>query len=98
MEVFLIIIQVIVVLFLGSITTTLFIVGIKIFCADKSVYQANFKATGNPLKAIKGTLPTFRRDGRRDHTVCAGLGYDLKEHRLVEQGTLSDESVENILR
>lgn len=97
MGIFLIIGKIILVLMLGSIATILFITGIKIFFADKSSYKANRKVTGHPLNGVRGTVPTFR-DGGRDHRVCAGLAYDLKNHRLIEQGTLSDESVESILR
>ena len=82
---------------MGSISVILFITGVKVLSADKAVYKANLKATGHLLNPIKGKVPTFR-DGGRDHNVCAGLAYDLKGHRLIEQGTLSDESIESILR
>lgn len=82
---------------LGSISTILFIAGIKIIFADKSIYKANFKATGGFVNPIKGTVSSFR-EGGRDHRVCAGLGYDIRNQCLIEQGALSDESVESILR
>jgi hypothetical protein len=97
MEFFLAIARIALTLTFGGIAIILFTTGIKIIFADKTVYQANQRATGSVLNAIRGTVRSFI-DGGRDHRVHAGLGFDLKNQRFVSQGMLSDESIEQILR
>lgn len=82
---------------LSFVSIVFFIGGIKILLADKATYRSNYKATSGPLNAIKGTVPT-KQNGSRTHNVVAGLAFDLKHKKLVAQGTLSNEAIENILR
>ena len=74
-----------------------FIGGVKIISADKGAYKRNNRSTAGFWNAVKGTVPT-KRDGARTHNVVAGLAYDLKKNKVVAQGTLSNEAIENILR
>lgn len=85
------------VLALSFVSIVFFIGGIKILSADKSKYRSNYKATSGILNAIKGTVPT-KQNGSRTHNVVAGLAFDLKRNKLVAQGTLSNEAIENVLR
>ena len=76
----------------------IFLIGaFKIFFADEATYKCNHRSTSGFLNAIKGTVPT-KREGARSHNVVAGLVYDLKNKKVVPQGTLSNEAIENLLR
>jgi cytochrome b len=85
------------VLGLAFIALIFFISAFKIFFADEAAYKCNHRSTSGFLNAIKGTVPT-KREGARSHNVVAGLVYDLKHKRVVPQGTLSNEAIENMLR
>lgn len=87
----------ILVLMLSFIAMIFLIGAFKIFLADQATYKCNHRSTSGFLHAIKGTVPT-NREGARSHNIVAGLVYDLKHKKVVPQGTLSNEAIENLLR
>lgn len=84
-------------LFLSFIAIVFLINAIKLFHADESIYKQNNKASNSFKDVLKGTVPT-KKDGVRSHKVVAGIAYDLKNKKVISQGTLSNESIENLLR
>ena len=80
----------------GTICISLLATGIKLFFADKHVYEENKKATRGFKNAALGTVPTTR-EGSRDYLVHAGMG-TRKNGELVALGGLSNEAVSNVLR
>ncbi len=86
-----------IVLGFSFVSIVLFVGGVKIIFANKADYRSNQQATGGILNALKGNLPTFK-DGRRSHKVGAGLVFDVRKRKLTEQGTLSDEAINSILK
>lgn len=85
------------VLIVGSTLSFAFLfTGIKILLAGKSDYIENRLLTGSPRNPIKGSIKTFR-DGVRDYRVKSGLAVNTKKNIWVEQGALSEESIDNII-
>lgn len=85
------------VLGLSFVSIVLFVGGVKVIFANKANYRLNQQATGGIVNALKGNIPTFK-DGRRSHKVCAGLVYNVRKRKLIEQGTLSDEAINSVLK
>lgn len=87
-----------IVLFFGLLLSLAFFrIAIKLLLADKSEYEMNRKLSGNWKNPFIGGVPTCH-DGQRDYRVRAGLARDTKTNRWVEQGILSDEAVDAVLR
>lgn len=89
--------KVMLVLMLSFIAIIFLIGAYKILIADDATYTCNNRSTSGFLNTIKGTVPT-NRDGARSHNVVAGLAYDLKNKKVIPQGSLSNEAIENLLR
>jgi len=84
-------------LLLTLISVVFFVGGFKLLFSDKSLYMSNYRATSGIKNALRGTLPT-KKNGSRTHNVIAGLAYNVKSKKLVAQGALSNETIENVLR
>lgn len=78
-----------------GISCALFLAGVKVFLAAKGDYDANRVLTGTLRNALRGELRTSR-GGTRDGRVKAGLAIDRKTNRWVEQGGLSEESIDTV--
>ncbi|MHB8783398.1 MAG: hypothetical protein ACYDAX_08290 [Desulfobacteria bacterium] len=73
-----------------------FWVGYKIWKSDQGDYQQNKDLTEKYLDPKSGTI-SARRDGVRDYRIKAGLAVNMRNRVWVEQGALSEESIDNIL-
>ena len=82
----------------GIFAISLFALFWKLIKADGSEYSCNMKRSGNILDPLLGNLKTFHEGGNRDYRVRAGLAVDTKTNQWKEQGTLSEEAVDAILR
>lgn len=82
---------------LGIASVTFISVGIKVLMSDNNDYRRCRAKTGSWLNPIRGTLSTSHEGNGRDHNVSAGLAFDTKNNRWVEQGRLSEESIDAIL-
>ena len=71
--------------------------GLKIFSADAEEYRRNREAIPSFVAAALGKLRTFYAGGR-DHHISAGLAFDKRKQKWVEQGALSDSALDSILR
>ncbi|WP_287962317.1 hypothetical protein [Alcanivorax sp.] len=72
-------------------------VATRILTSDKSSYEYNRSRNSKVANALLGRVPTFH-EGRRTHHVKAGLAVNTKTNEWVEQGTLSDEAIDSVLR
>ncbi len=70
---------------------------IKVFSAERHVYNTCYSLNTGFLDSLKGTMPTFR-EGSRDYKLMAGLAYDAKNKKFVEQGAISENLVDEILQ
>lgn len=85
------------VLLAGSVVSfALLIVGIKILISEKGEYEATRNLTGGIRNALSGRVKTVR-GGIRDCRVKAGLAIDKKTNQWVEQGALSEETINSVL-
>ena len=85
------------VLFFSYISIIFLIGGVKIFFADRIDYERKPRLSGGFLNALRGTVP-IKRYINRSHHVCPGIAYDVKNKKVIAQGTLSNKAVESILR
>jgi hypothetical protein len=74
-----------------------FRLGLKIFTADAEEYRRNKEAIPSLSEAVLGKLRTFYTGGR-DHRISAGLAFDTRRQKWVEQGVLSESAIDSILR
>ena len=80
----------------GSFSILFFALGIKLLFSDRSEYQQNRNRYENIFAALTGTVKTVF-DGSRDYRVRAGLAVN-KKNQWVEQGALSEEALDAVLR
>ena len=86
------------VLLVGGIAcVSLLKLALTIFRSDKSEYEINRSRSGSFFDPILGRVKTAH-DGYRDFRVQAGLAVNTKSNEWVEQGVLSEESVDMILK
>jgi len=67
-----------------------------LFC-NQHTYRKFQEISGSFNEALRGCSSTFHYD-IRDHRKAAGLAVDLKENKWCEQSTLSEETLDTILR
>lgn len=81
----------------GSVLFFIFLsLAYKTLKADKSVYrQINLEA-GSFLDALRGS--TFASSGSSSCRIREGLAIDTKSMKVVPQGTLSDDTLNSLLK
>lgn len=89
-----ILIKCIIILFLSYISIMFFIGGVKILLCDKFQYEANHRLSGGLLNTLKGTLPYNKHNKNLHH----GLAWDIKNKKIIKQSSLSDETMNKILK
>ncbi len=83
---------------ISLIVSALFIVaGVLVLKADKVTYKSCQVLTRGFKNPILGTVPTSS-DGSRDYRVDAGILWDRKRNRVIDQGKLSNESISSLFR
>ncbi|MCB1735174.1 MAG: hypothetical protein H6981_06125 [Gammaproteobacteria bacterium] len=68
----------------------------KIFTADRGLYQSNRERYRSWWNGLTGRVPT-KHDGIREPGAAAGLAVN-RHGKWIENGTLSDESIDLILK
>jgi len=71
--------------------------GIQVLKADKVAYKSYQVLTRNITNPLFGTVSTSH-DGSRDYRVDAGILWDRKNNRVIDQGKLSNESISSLFR
>lgn len=71
--------------------------GFALWRAHSGDYRLNRERMSSWLDPLRGTSATHY-DGVRDFRVRAGLAIDTRTNQWVEQGTLSEESLDSVLR
>lgn len=69
----------------------------KLATADEHEYRLNQSRSGNWKNPWLGNLSTFH-EGNRDERVYSSLTVDLKTNQWREQGRLSEESIDTVVR
>ncbi|MBM9615021.1 hypothetical protein JWJ90_12095 [Desulfobulbus rhabdoformis] len=92
------IISKLVVLYVGGFFTIMFgAIGLKFLFTTSHNYRQIHEISGSFSSALKGTNSAFN-NGSRDNRKKAGLAIDLRTNTWIEQGTLSDDSLDSIFR
>ena len=85
-------------LYLGGFFTIVWAaITLKLILTSPYNYKKISKINGSFWDVLKGCSPT-RHNGYRDYQKKAGLAVDLKNNKWIEQGTLSEDSLDSILR
>lgn len=74
-----------------------FNIAFRLLRSDKGEYDLNRKRSGDWSSPFSGRVKTCH-DGQRDYRVRAGLAIDKQTNTWVEQGILSDDAVDAVLR
>ena len=72
-------------------------VGIQVLTADRVAYRSCQALTKNVKKPVLGMISTYG-EGSRDYRVAAGMLWDRKSKRVIDQGKLSNESIDSLFR
>ncbi len=87
-----------VVLSAGGFLTIIFgAIALKLLFTTSHNYNKIHKISGSLGSVLKGSTPTYH-NGYRDHRKKAGLAINLRTNEWIEQGTLSDDSLDTIFR
>ena len=78
-------------------TVTSFVIAIKLFRADRGEYERNRARSGKFWDPVRGAVKSSHGDVR-DFRVRAGLAVDTRTNTWVEQGVLSDEAIDAVLK
>ena len=81
---------------LSIISLVLFTLGFKLLRSDNSIYQSNRSYNKSIIAALKGQCEP--QVNARDFKCAAGMAYDKKSGKIVFQGKLSHEAVQDVLR
>lgn len=81
---------------LGFISPILFILGVKLLRSDDGIYNSNRSYAKNFSSALKG-LVCESQESTRDFRCKAGMVYDKKTKKIIFQGKLSDEAIQDVI-
>ena len=81
---------------LSAISLILFTLAIKLLRSDNSIYQSNRSYNKSFLAALKGKCEP--QSNPRDFRCAAGMAFDKKSGKIVFQGKLSHEAVQDVIR
>ena len=84
------------IIFFAMVATISFLTMFKVI-ARPNEYESNKVKTGSLKNAFFGSVSTFH-NGCRDSSVHAGIVVDTKKNSWVEQGALSDGSIDSVLK
>jgi hypothetical protein len=78
-------------------TVTCFVIAFKLFRADRGEYERNRARSGKFWDPLRGAVKSSHGDVR-DFRVRAGLAIDTQTNTWIEQGVLSDEAMDAVLK
>jgi hypothetical protein len=81
----------------GVLAITFLFVGMRLWLTDKGEYDRNYERIGSFLDAIRGRVGTWH-NGARHFRVNAGLAIDTQSNEWIEQGAISEEAIDAVLK
>lgn len=78
-------------------TVTFIVIAFKLFRADRGEYERNRARSGKFWDPVRGAVKSSHGDVR-DFRVRAGLAVNTRTNTWVEQGVLSDEAIDAVLK
>lgn len=81
---------------IGFISPILFILGVKLLRSDDGIYNSN-RAYVKSLSSVFKGLVCDSQESSRDFRCNAGMVYDKKTGKIIFQGKLSDEAVQDVI-
>ncbi len=80
----------------GSISLVIFVLAIKLLRSDSELYNSNFSHNKSFKNALKGVVDK-PQENSRDFRCAAGMAFDKKSKKVIFQGKLSHEAIQDVI-